>query len=58
MRHCAIYHVRGALQEEVDGSANILVTVMERYHTLILVLPSHLHQLGKATNAHRIRNVK
>lgn len=52
MRHGGLllytYHVRGALQEEVDGSANILVAVMKRYHTLILVLASHFHQLEKA----------
>lgn len=46
-----VYHVRGALQEKVYGSANILITVVESYHALILVLPSNFHQLWKGTNA-------
>ena len=58
MRHDVTYHVRGALQEKVNGSANIFVAVVERYHALILVLPGHLHQLGKTTNTHHVRNVK
>lgn len=48
MRHNVIYHVRGALQEKVDGSANILIAVVEGYHTLILVLSSYLHQLEES----------
>lgn len=41
-----IYHVCVALQEEVDGSADILIAIMERNHALILVFPRHFHQLG------------
>lgn len=47
MKGASTYHVRSALQEEIDGSANILIAVMKRYHALILILPSHLHQLEK-----------
>ncbi len=57
MKHSVIYHVRGALQEEVDGSADILIAIMECYHALILVFPSNLHQLWNATNTHHVRNL-
>lgn len=40
------YSVRGALQQEVDGSVYIFVAVMEGYHALILSLSSYLNQLG------------
>ena len=46
-RFLEVYRVRGALQEEVDGSVDVLIAVMERYHAFILVLPRHLHQLGE-----------
>lgn len=39
------YSVSCALQQEVDGSVYILVTVMEGDHTLILSLSSNLNQL-------------
>lgn len=40
------YSVRGALQQEVDGSVYVFVAVMEGYHALILSLSSYLNQLG------------
>lgn len=46
------YRVRGALKKEVDGSVNILVAVVERYHALVLVLSGHLHQLWTYTHGH------
>lgn len=39
------YCVRGALQQEIDGSVYIFIAVMEGYHTLILSLSSDLNQL-------------
>lgn len=39
------YCVRGALQQEIDGSVYIFVAVMEGNHALILSLPSYLNQL-------------
>lgn len=39
------YCVRGALQQEINGSVYIFVAVMEGYHALILSLPSYLNQL-------------
>ena len=39
------YCVRGALQQEINGSVYVFVAVMEGYHALILSLPSYLNQL-------------
>lgn len=44
------YSVRGALQQEVDGSVYIFVAVMQGYHALILSLPSYLNQLRVCKN--------
>lgn len=42
------YCVRGALQQEIDGSVYIFIAVMKGYHTLILSLSSDLNQLWKS----------
>lgn len=39
------YRVSCALQQEVDGSVYILITVMEGNHALILSLSSKINQL-------------
>lgn len=41
--HC----VRGAFQQEIDGSVYIFVTVVQGYHAFILTFPSHFNQLQK-----------
>lgn len=35
--------VRAALQQHVDGSVHISVAVVQRYHRLVLVLPSDVN---------------
>lgn len=46
------YSVRGALQQEVDGSVYIFVAVVEGHHALVLSLPSNLNQLQMNKRGH------